>query len=92
MNHNVEGKRKKNMAQTLTFNELRKIKDQLPSGSMRKIADKLDLNEETVRNYFGGWNFEKGESAGIHFEKGPDGGIVTIEDTTILDMAKKMID
>jgi len=24
-----------------------------------------------------------------HLEKGPDGGIVTIEDTTILDMAKK---
>jgi hypothetical protein len=91
MNYNVEGKRKKKMAQTLTFNELRKIKDQLPTGSMRKIADKLDLNEETVRNYFGGWNFEKGESAGIHFEKGPGGGIVTIEDTTILDMAKKMI-
>jgi hypothetical protein len=79
------------MAQTLTFNELRKIKDQLPAGSMRKIADKLDLNEETVRNYFGGWNFERGESAGIHLEKGPGGGIVTIEDTTILDMAKKMI-
>lgn len=79
------------MAQTITFNELRKIKDQLPSGSMKKIAETLDLNEETVRNYFGGWNFEKGESAGIHFEKGPGGGIVTIEDTTILDMAKKMI-
>lgn len=79
------------MARTITFNELRRIKDNLPSGSMKKIADKLELNEETVRNYFGGWNFEKGESAGIHFEKGPDGGIVTIEDTTILDMAKTMI-
>ncbi|MFN8241680.1 MAG: DNA-binding protein [Bacteroidales bacterium] len=80
------------MATTITFNELRDIKDRLPSGSMRKIAEKLDLKEETVRNYFGGWNFERGESAGVHFEKGPNGGIVTIEDTTILDMAKKMID
>jgi hypothetical protein len=80
------------MARTITFNELRRIKDNLPAGSMKKIADKLALNEETVRNYFGGWNFEKGESAGVHFEKGPDGGIVTIEDTTILDMAKTMID
>jgi len=26
---------------------------------MRNIADKLDLNEETVRNYFGGRNFDK---------------------------------
>ena len=79
------------MAKTITFNELRKIKDQLPSGSMRQIAEKLDLNEETVRNYFGGRNFDKGQSVGIHFEQGPDGGIVTIDDTTILDLAQKMI-
>jgi DNA-binding transcriptional regulator YhcF (GntR family) len=55
------------MDKTITFNELRKIKDQLPSGSMRQIAEKLDLNEETVRNYFGGRNFDKGQSVGIHF-------------------------
>jgi len=79
------------MTKTITFNELREIKDKLPSGSMKVIAQKLDLNEETVRNYFGGWNFERGESAGIHFEKGPNGGIVTLEDTTILDMAQEMI-
>jgi hypothetical protein len=79
------------MARTITFNELREIKDKLPAGSMKKIADKLDLNEETVRNYFGGWNFDKGQSAGVHFEKGPNGGIVTIDDTTILEMASKMI-
>ena len=80
------------MAKTITFNELREIKDRLPAGSMKKIADKLELKEDTVRNYFGGWNFDKGESAGIHFEKGPNGGIVTLDDTTILDMAQKMID
>lgn len=79
------------MATTITFNELRDIKDRLPSGSMRKIAEKLDLKEETVRNYFGGWNYEKGESAGVHYEKGPNGGIVTIEDTTILEIAREMI-
>ncbi len=79
------------MARTITFNELRKIKDQLPSGSMKKIAEKLDLNEETVRNYFGGTNFEKGQCVGVHFEQGPGGGIVKFDDTTILDMAMKMI-
>lgn len=79
------------MAQTITFNELRSIKDHLPSGSMRKIAETLDLNEETVRNYFGGRNFDKGQSVGIHFEQGPGGGIVTFDDTTILDLARKMI-
>jgi len=79
------------MRKTITFNELRKIKDQLPSGSIKKIADRLDLNEETVRNYFGGRNFETGDCIGIHFEQGPDGGIVTFDDTTILDIAKEMI-
>ncbi len=79
------------MAKTITFNELRKIKDQLPSGSIKRIAEKLDLNEETVRNYFGGRNFDKGQSVGIHFEQGPGGGIVTFDDTTILDMAEKML-
>lgn len=75
---------------TLTFNELRKIKDQLPHGAIKRIAEKLNMHEETVRNYFGGTNYSEGESAGIHVGQGPDGGIVTIDDTTILDMAKKM--
>jgi len=75
------------MTKTITFNELRKIKDQLPDGSMHRIAEKLELNVETVRNYFGGSNYNKGESIGIHIEQGPDGGLVTLDDTTILDMA-----
>jgi len=58
---------------------------------MKKIADKLDLNEETVRNYFGGTNFDKGETVGVHFEQGPGGGIVKFDDTTILDLALQMI-
>ena len=80
------------MAVTITFNELRKIKDQLPSGSMRKIAATLDMDEETVRNYLGGRNFDKGETIGVHFEQGPGGGIVSFDDTTILDMAKSMLE
>ncbi len=79
------------MTKTITFNELRKIKDQLPSGSMKAIAERLNIDEETVRNYFGGRNFEKGESVGIHFEQGPGGGIVTFDDTTILDLAMEII-
>jgi predicted transcriptional regulator len=79
------------MSKTITFNELRKIKDQLPSGSMKRIADELDLNEETVRNYFGGTNFDKGQVVGMHYEQGPGGGIVKFDDTTILDLAESMI-
>lgn len=59
------------MTKTITFNELRSIKDRLPDGSMQRIADDLQLNVETVRNYFGGTNFDKGKSTGIHVEQGP---------------------
>ncbi len=75
---------------TLTFNELRKIKNRLPHGAIRRIANNLNMNEETVRNYFGGTNYREGETIGIHYEQGHDGGIVTIDDTTILDIAIKM--
>lgn len=46
---------------TITFNELRKIKDSLPSGSMHRIADELGLHVDTVRNFFGGHNFKEGK-------------------------------
>lgn len=36
---------------TITFNELRRIKDSLPTGSMHRIADELGLNVDTVRNF-----------------------------------------
>ena len=77
---------------TITFNELRRIKDSLPHGSMGRIAQKLNLDVETVRNYFGGTNFDDGESTGIHLEQGPDGGIVFLEDETILDTAKEILE
>ena len=75
----------------ITFNELRRIKDSLPHGSMKSIADQLNLNEDTVRNYFGGSHYPSGMSVGLHVEQGPDGGVVTLADTTILDLAKRML-
>lgn len=77
---------------TITFNELRRIKDSLPTGSMHRIADELDMSIETVRNFFGGQNFSAGSSVGIHLEPGPDGGLVMIDDTTVLDRALKILD
>ena len=79
------------MSATITFNQLRKIKDSLPDGSIRTIAEELNLDVETVRNYFGGANYDRGKSIGIHIEQGPDGGIVELDDTTILDMAKDIL-
>ena len=64
------------MTKTITFNELRRIKDCLPDGSMHRIADELNVTVQTVRNYFGGNNYEYGKNCGLHIEPGPDGGIV----------------
>ena len=79
------------MERKITFNELRKIKDSLPDGSIRQLAKEFDVTEETVRNYFGGANYTHGTSVGIHLEPGPNGGIVLIDDASILDRAQEMI-
>lgn len=75
------------MTRTITFNELRSIKDRLPDGTTHRIAEDLGVTVETVRNYFGGENYKDGKSCGLHIEPGPDGGIVMIDDTAILDRA-----
>jgi hypothetical protein len=72
---------------TITFNELRRIKDSLPSGSMHRIADELNMTVETVRNFFGGHNFKNGKSV----EPGPDGGLVMLDDTTVLEKALQIL-
>ena len=79
------------MTKTITFNELRKIKDSLPDGSTHRIADELGISVETVRNYFGGQNFDDGTSCGIHIEPGPDDGIVVLDDTTIYERALQIL-
>lgn len=76
----------------ITFNELRRLKDSLPNGTIHKIAEELDLTVETVRNYFGGSNYENGEAMGLSIEQGPDGGIVDIADDTILMKAKELLE
>jgi hypothetical protein len=78
-------------SQTISFNELRKIKDALPDGSMHLIAKELGLDVETVRNYFGGNDFDRGTSVGFHLEPGPDGGIVVLDDTRILNKAWEIL-
>ncbi len=75
----------------ITFNELRRVKDQLPSGSMRKIAEIVGIKEDTVRNYFGGEHLISGGIVGIHYEAGHDGGIVRIEDPTIYELAIEIL-
>ncbi len=79
------------MTKTISFNELRRIKDALPVGATHRIADELHVTVQTVRNYFGGSNYEFGKNCGVHIEPGPDGGIVVLDDTTIYDMAVEIL-
>ena len=51
----------------ITFNELRRIKDRLPSGSSQRIADELGIDVESDRNYFGGKHFDAKTGVGVHF-------------------------
>ena len=75
----------------ITFNELRRIKDKLPDGSIHRIARELDLNVETVWNYFGGYSQPQGRPMGVHLEPGADGGVVALDDTRILDIAQRIL-
>ncbi|MDE7426906.1 MAG: DNA-binding protein [Muribaculaceae bacterium] len=79
------------MTKTITFNELRRLKDALPDGSMHRIADELNTTVQTVRNYFGGSNYEFGKNVGLHIEPGPDGGIVVLDDPTIYERALEIL-
>ena len=49
----------------ITFNELRRIKDKLPSGSSQRIADELGIDVDTVRNYFGGKHYDAKGNVGM---------------------------
>lgn len=75
----------------ISFDELRNLKHSLPTGSISKIAQELNVSEQTVRNYFGAQKFEDGEVVGQHVEPGPNGGLVTLDDTTIYDLAQKIV-
>jgi len=75
----------------ISFNELRRIKHALPHGSMQRIAELLNTEADTIRNYFGADNF-KVMGDGVHYEQGgSDGGLVTFDDPTILRFALKIL-
>ena len=75
----------------ITFEELRQIKHQLPTGSVQRIANSLNLSEQTVRNYFGASKYQDGKIVGKHIQPGPNGGIVNLEDSAILDAARQIL-
>ena len=77
---------------TITFEELRNVKDRLPVGGVHKIATILGVSDDTIRNYFGGDHFQTGESMSVHIESNPIGDFVRLDDDTIYNMAIEMIE
>ncbi|MBP6828770.1 MAG: hypothetical protein KA165_19535 [Saprospiraceae bacterium] len=63
----------------ITFAELRRIKHSLPPGSIHRIAEELNIDEQTVRNYISAYEYS-------------EGGIVHFEDTTILNRALEILE
>ena len=75
----------------ITFEQLRNIKHSLPTGSIKRIAEELGLDEQTVRNYFGAKKYVDGKVVGFHLEPGPQGGVVQLDDTSILEKAQSIL-
>ena len=69
-----------------TFNKLRDVKDCMPKGSSAVIAAELGIEADDVRAFFNGTYV----APGYHIEQGPDGGIVTLDDTRILEVALRI--
>ena len=68
-----------------TFNQLREVKDSLPKGSSAVIAEELGIAADDVRAFFNGT-----ATVGYHIEPGPDGGIVVLDDTKVLEVALRI--
>ena len=68
-----------------TFNKLREVKDSLPKGSSAVIAEELRIAADDVRAFFNGT-----ATNGYHIEPGPDGGLVVLDDTRILEVALRV--
>ena len=51
LNKVINLQNKEAMTKTITFNELRRLKDSLPDGSTHRIADELGISVETAVSY-----------------------------------------
>lgn len=54
---------------------------------MVRIAEELGISADEVRAYFGG---KAEDGMGVHIEPGPDGGLVTLDNTRILEVALRI--
>jgi len=74
-----------------TFEEIQHLKDQLPCGSISRIARELGIHEQRVRNFLGANKSEEGALIGRSLQPNTAGAIINLEDTAILNLAKQII-
>lgn len=72
----------------VSYSELRRLKHALPTGSVARMAQDLDLEEQTIRQYFGADGFS---TSGNHLQPGPDGGVVQLRDPRIYHAARRIL-
>ncbi len=75
----------------VTLNELREIKQSLSNESIARIAKELNVDEQAVRYYFGIKKFRGGQFSSSQILPDLESGLTRIEDTRIIDLAKKII-
>lgn len=80
------------MKKKLLYSEFRMLRDNLPHGAIDIISKRLGITPDEVRHYFHA-TAEDGVPilTGLHHEEGPDGGIVELDDSIILDAALELI-
>ena len=74
----------------ITFEELCRIKTSLPFSSIQRIAKELNLDEQTVRNYFGALKYKDSEDA-KRLEPESSDSIVHFQDSAILERALQIL-
>ena len=64
---------------------------QIKDGIQTAFIDYNYNSSLAYRPQFVSNNYKEGKTVGIHIEPGPDGGIVEIDDTTVLDRALQIL-
>ena len=81
-----------NSIELLSMNEQQHVNKDSVSDKNEEIAKEMNMDEQTVRNFFGGDNYTDGQTVGFHLEPGPDGGICRIDDSSVIERALCIID
>lgn len=75
----------------ITLERLREIKSNLPPGSIKQIANKLNAEEQQVEKFFEANSASSDQASEWYRQVGPSRDILKIENPIILNFAKQLI-